>query len=78
MVQNSEMKQISKVNYVGEEINCNGKNYINIEERWKKGLRIITQTMGLVKEISLGNHIFEIGLLFGDLNIVNGSMLIHL
>ena len=74
MVQNSEMSTVKTIKYLGEQENNNGKNDINIEERCKKGLGINSQTLGLVKEISLGNHFFEIGLLLRDSNLINGIM----
>ena len=61
MVQNSEMSAVETVKYLGEQVSSDGKIDVNIEERYKKGLGINSQTLGLIKEISLGNHFFEIG-----------------
>ena len=73
-VQDSEMKETACEKYLGDKISGDGKNDTNIEDRCNKGLGIKSQTLGLLKEISLGINYFEIGLLLRDVNLINGML----
>ena len=51
-----------------------GSNDINIDERWKKGIGLVSQVISLIKEVTLGQYYFKIGLLYRETNIVNGLL----
>ena len=57
-VHDIEMKATTNDKYLGDKISGDGKNDINIEDRCNKGLGIKSQTLGLLKEISLGSNYF--------------------
>ena len=73
-VQDSEMKKVDSVKYLGDEISSDGRMDKNIENRYNKGIGIKSQIIPLVKEISLGSNYFEIGLLLRDTNLINGIL----
>ena len=51
-----------------------GSNDINIDERWKKGIGLVSQVISLIKEVTLGQYYFKIGLSYRKTNIVNGLL----
>ena len=73
-VHGKEMKLTENEKYLGDKLSSDGKNELNIEDRCNKGLGIKTQALGLLKEISLGNNYFEIGLMLRDSNLINGML----
>ena len=73
-VENTEMKSVEHVKYLGDEESNDGRNDINIEKRCTKGIGIKSQIIPLVKKISLGSHYFDIGLLLRDTNLINGIL----
>ena len=73
-VEEVEMKNVENIKYLGDEESNNGKNDIKIEKRYNKGIGIKSQIIPLIKEISLGSHYFEVGLMLRDTNLINGIM----
>ena len=68
------MKSVEHVKYLGDEESNVGRNDTNIEKRCTKFIGIKSQIILLVKEISLGSHYFDIGLLIRDTNLINGIL----
>ena len=50
--------------YLGDVIASDGKNINNIKRRVGKGIGISNKIMLMVNEIPLGNHYFEVALMF--------------
>ena len=74
LAQDSKLKEVSEVTYLGTIITSDGSNDKDIQERWNKGMGIISSVMSLIDHISLGSHYFRIGLLFRETNVINGIM----
>ena len=74
LAQDSKMKEVSEVTYLGNIISDDGSNERNIQDRWNKGMGITTSVISLLKHISLGRHYFRMGLLFRETNVINGIM----
>ena len=72
--QDSKLKKVTEVKYLGNIISEDGNNNKNIEDRWKKGMGIISSVTAILNEVSLGKHYFNIGLLFRETNIINGIL----
>ena len=67
----SEMEKVDTVKYLGDYISSDGSNTVNIAEREKKGSGINAQVLSLLKEVRLGSHYFDIGLLYTVPVIIN-------
>ena len=74
LVNDLEMKTVETEKYLGDLISKEAKNDENVAEKWKKGIGLISQVISMLKEISLGQHYFQIGLLLRDSNIINGIL----
>ena len=63
-IHGKEMKTTQKEKYLGNILTSNGKFDENILARFHKGIGMINEIIGTLKEISFGYHYFEIGLLY--------------
>ena len=72
--QENKMKNVDSEKYLGDYISNDGSNEINIEERWKKRIGIVSQVISILKEVTLGFHYFKTGLLYRNTNVVNGLL----
>ena len=71
-VQEIVMKNTKFEKYLGDIISKDGSIDLNIEERYNKGIGIISQVLALLKEITLSSYYFDVGLLLRDTNLING------
>jgi hypothetical protein len=69
-----EMKSTNKEKYLGDVISCSGKMDDIIQMRYEKGMGIINSIMSILKEISFGQHYFEIGMLLRTTMLINGIL----
>ena len=69
-----EMKSTNKEKYLGDVISCSGKMDDNIQMRYEKGMGIINSIISILKEISFGQHYFEIGMLLRTTMLINGIL----
>ena len=74
LAQDEKMKEVIEVTYLGNIISNDGSNDKNIQDRWNKGMGIISSVISLLKHISLGKHYFKMGLLFRESNVINGIL----
>ena len=58
------MLSTSREKYLGDILTSDGKINSNIEDRYNKGIGIVNQILGILKEISFGQFYFEMALLF--------------
>ena len=65
------MKHVQSDKYLGQFVEADGSNSINIEDKYNKGIGMSCQVLSLLSEISLGHYYFDTGLLLRDTNIVN-------
>ena len=70
----TEMKLVNEEEYLGEILTKDANIDANIEKRVKKGIGLISPVIAIIKEVSLGRHYFDIGLLFRNSNIINGIL----
>ena len=68
------MKTTNKEKYLGDVLSNSGKNDENVQMRYEKGMGIINSIMSILKEISFGQHYFEIGMLLRTSMLVNGML----
>ena len=68
------MSTADETKYLGDWITIDGLNNKNIKERENKEVGVVIQVMAILKEISLGYHYFNIGLLLRDTNVINSIM----
>ena len=73
-INGSSMKSSCKEQYLGSTISSDGKNSQNILDRHNKGLGIVNQIMGLLKEVNFGHFYFEMALLFRNSMLINGML----
>ena len=69
-----EMLTTNREKYLGDILTSNAKIDENILERFKKGVSIINEIIGTLKEVTFGHHYFETGILFRNSKLVNGIM----
>ena len=60
--------------YLGQIISSTGKLENNINDRFNKGLGIVNEILGMLKEVSFGYHYFQIAMLFRNSKLVNGIL----
>ena len=68
------MKLVNNEEYLGEIVTKDANIDANIEKRVKKGIGLISPVIAIMKDVSLGRHYFNIGLLFRNSNIINGIL----
>ena len=73
-VHQKEMLTTNHEKYLGEIISSNGKLENKIAERFNKGLGIVNEIIGTLKEISFGVYYFNMALMFRTTILVNGML----
>ena len=73
-VHGEEMKTASSEKYLGNVINNSGKIEENIQSRRDKGMGTINSIISMIEEISFGEHVFQIGLLFRNSMLINSML----
>ena len=73
-INGKNVKNVESEKYLGQYISSNGKNDKNIENTCNKGISMTSQVNAILAEISLGRHLFQIGLLLRDTNIINSML----
>ena len=68
------MKKTDSEKYLGQIITSNGRLDHNISERHNKGLGLVNEILGILKEVSFGYHFFTIAVLFRNSKLVNGML----
>ena len=68
------MKTTNSEKYLGDVLSSSGKNDENVQMRYEKGMGIINSIMSILKEISFGQHYFQIGMLLRTSMLVNGIL----
>ena len=60
--------------YLGEILSSSGEIDNNILERYNKGVGIVNDILGLLKEVSFGYHYFSMAMLFRNSKLVSGML----
>ena len=72
---NGKPMQVARTEkYLGDVVSCSGKNEENIQMRHDKGMGIVNSIKSILKEISFGQHYFEIGMMLRTSMLVNGML----
>ena len=74
MVHSEEMLTSSSEKYLGDILVNTGKIDENLKARQSKGVGIVNQIMGLLKEISFGSYFFQMALVFRNSQLINGTL----
>ena len=73
-VQEKDMLTSNREKYLGDIISSDCKIIANVEERYNKGIGIANQIIGLLKEISFGEHYFEMAAMFRQSMLINSIL----
>jgi hypothetical protein len=73
-VEDKEMLSSSREKYLGDILTSDCKISSNIEERVNKGMGIVNQIISLLKEISFGEHYFEMAVMFRQSMLINSIL----
>ena len=73
-IENEEMLSSSKEKYLGDVLTTDLKINSNIEERYNKGIGIVNQILGYLKEVSFGEYFFEMAVLFRQSMLLNSIL----
>ena len=73
-VHEEEMETSDREKYLGEIFNKNGSPKMNIEERRHKGYGIVSEILAILREVPLGSHKMEIGLMLRQAMLINGIL----
>ena len=73
-VHDKEMLTSDRECYLGDLITSDGKINANIEDRYNKGIGIANQIISMLKEVSFGNHYFEMATLFRQSMLINSIL----
>ena len=68
------MEEVKSDTYLGDVLSSDGKNTLNIDARVSKGLGVVSQIMDLLRNVSFGNHYFEIAKSLREAMLVNGLL----
>ena len=68
------MLSSSKEKYLGDVLTTDLKISSNIEERYNKGIGIVNQILGYLKEVSFGEYFFEMAVLFRQSMLLNSIL----
>ena len=71
---NKEMKKANKEKYLGNYLSSDSRIDYDIQQRYNKGVGIVNQIIGLLKEVSFGHYYFEMALLFRNSMLINGIL----
>ena len=69
------MKNVEETKYIGDIVHSNGRNTRNVESRYGVGMSVITSTIRILKEVSLGAHYFLTGTILRDSMLINSILL---
>ena len=72
-IHGKEMLKSEKEKYLGNLLTSNGKINENILTRCNKSIGLINEIMSTLNEVSFGYHYFEIGILFRNSKLINGT-----
>ena len=70
-VHSKEMFTTNREKYLGEILSSSGKIDNNILERYNKGVGIVNEIIGMLKEVSFGYHYFSMANLFQNSKLVS-------
>ena len=73
-VHNTVVEEVTEDTYLGDILSSDGRNNKNIANRISKGIGIISQMMHMLESLSLGEHYFEIAILFREAMFLNGIL----
>ena len=73
-IHSQKMLTTNSEKYLGQIISSTGKLENNINDRFNKGLGIVNEILGMLKEVSFGFHYFQIAMLFRNSKLVNGIL----
>ena len=73
-VHEKEMCESDKQKYLGDIVDKSGKLRNTIEDRKNKGLGIVSEILAILKDIPLGKHRLEIGLMLRQAMLINGIL----
>ena len=73
-VQDKLMLTSNREKYLGDILSSDCKINSSIEERYNKGIGISNQIISLLKEISFGQHYFEMAVLFRQSMLINSIL----
>ena len=73
-VHNQDMLTSNRERYLGDIITSDCRINDNIQERYNKGIGISNQIIGMLKEISFGQHYFEMAVLFRQSMLINSIL----
>ena len=73
-VHNTEMLTTNREKYLGEILSSNGRIENSILARYNKGVGIVNEILGMLKEVSFGFHYFSMAMLFRQYNLVSGML----
>ena len=73
-IHGKQMQKTEKEKYLGNILTSNAKLEENILSRYNKGIGIINEIMGTIKEVSFGYHYFDIGMLYRNSKLINGIL----
>ena len=73
-VHRKEMLTANREKYLGQIISSNGRLEENINERFNKGLGIVNEILGILKEVSFGYHFFPTAMLFRNSKLVSSIL----
>jgi hypothetical protein len=73
-VQEKGMLTSNREKYLGDIISSDCKIIANVVERYNKGIGTANQIIGLFKEISFGEHYFEMSAMFRQSMLINSIL----
>ena len=73
-VNKKEMLTATNEKYLGQIISSNGRLDNNITDRFNKGLGIVNEIIGILKEVSFGYHYFPTAILFRNSKLVSSML----
>lgn len=72
---NVTIDKVDVDSYVGDLISNDGKLTKTVEARYSKATGITSQIINMLKEVSLGHHFFNIGMIFRNLKFINAVLI---
>ena len=69
-----EMNKSTSERYLGDILSSDGKNDLNVTDRYNKGIGYVNQILGILKEISFGHYYFEQAIQLRNAKLVNGML----
>ena len=68
------MNKSTSERYLGDILSSDGKNDLNVTDRYNKGIGYVNQILGILKEISFGHYYFEQAIQLRNAKLVNGML----